>query len=95
MRSVPDANTRAVMLKSGDADISYVLDGPDAEDIRRDPRMQVVASKHASIFWVEFPEQWDQGSPWHDRRLRLAVSYALDRKRINEAACLGFCPSPG
>jgi len=55
----------------------------------------VVASKHASIFWIEFTEQWDAKSPWHDKRLRLAVNLALDRKRINEAACLGFCPPAG
>jgi peptide/nickel transport system substrate-binding protein len=72
MKSVPEATTRAVMLKSGEADISYVLDGPDAESIKRDPRFQVVASKHASIFWVEFAEQWDPKSPWSDKRVRLA-----------------------
>ena len=45
MKSVPEATTRAVMLKSGEADIAVALDGPDAEDIKRDPRMQVVASQ--------------------------------------------------
>jgi peptide/nickel transport system substrate-binding protein len=95
MKSVPEATTRAVMLKSGEADISFVLDGPEAESLRRDPRFQVVASKHASIFWVEFTEQWDPKSPWHDKRLRLAVNYALNREQINQAACLGFCPPAG
>jgi peptide/nickel transport system substrate-binding protein len=95
MKSVPEATTRAVMVKTGESDISLVLDGPEAEEIRRDPRMQVVASKHASIFWIEFTEQWDAKSPWHDKRLRLAANLALDRKRINEAACLGFCPPAG
>jgi peptide/nickel transport system substrate-binding protein len=95
MKSVPEATTRAVMLKTGEADISYALDGPEAEEIQRDPRMQVVPSKHASIFWIEFTEQWDTASPWHDKRLRRAVNLALDRKRINEAACLGFCPPAG
>jgi ABC-type dipeptide transport system, periplasmic component len=79
MKSVPEATTRAVMVKTGEADISLVLDGPEAEEIRRDPRLQVVASKHASIFWIEFTEQWDAKSPWHDKRLRLAVNLALDR----------------
>lgn len=95
MKSVPEATTRAVMLKTGEVDIAYVLDGPEAEEIQRDPRMQVVASKHASIFWIEFTEQWNAVSPWHDQRLRRAVNLALDRKRINEAACLGFCPPAG
>jgi peptide/nickel transport system substrate-binding protein len=95
MKSVPEATTRAVMLKTGEADIAYALDGPEAEEIQRDSRMQVVPSKHASIFWIEFTEQWDAASPWHDKRLRRAVNLALDRKRINEAACLGFCPPAG
>src|SRR5207244_5211569 len=95
LRSVPESTTRAVMLKSGETDIAVALDGPDAEDIRRDGRFQVVASKHASIFWIEFAEQWDSKSPWHDKRLRLAVNHALNRQKINEAACLGFCPPAG
>jgi peptide/nickel transport system substrate-binding protein len=95
MKSVPDANTRAVMLKSGDADIAAALDGPDAENIKRTPGLQVVASKHASIFWLEFADQWDPKSPWHDKRLRLAVNHALNRKAINEAGCIGFCPPAG
>jgi peptide/nickel transport system substrate-binding protein len=55
----------------------------------------VVASKHASIFWIEFADQWDPKSPWHDKRLRLAVNHALNRQAINEAACLGLCPPAG
>jgi len=57
--------------------------------------MQLVATRHASIFWIEFAEQWDPKSPWSDRRLRLAVNHALDRKATNEAACLGHCPPAG
>jgi peptide/nickel transport system substrate-binding protein len=95
MKSVPESTTRAVMLRTGETDIAYVLDGPDAEGVQKDNRMQIVPSKHASIFWIEFTEQWDAKSPWHDKRMRLAANLALDRKRINEAACLGFCPPAG
>jgi len=95
MKSVPEGTTRVAMLKKGEADISYVLDGPEAEDVKRDPRLTLVATRHASIFWIEFADQWDPKSPWHDKRLRQAVNYALDRKTISEAACLGFCPPAG
>ena len=95
MKSVPEGTTRAAVLKTGEADIAYALDGPDAETVKRDPRLQIVASRHASITWIEFPDQWDAKSPWSDKRLRLAVNYALNRKAINEAACLGFCPPAG
>ncbi|MGH7334668.1 MAG: ABC transporter substrate-binding protein [Candidatus Rokuibacteriota bacterium] len=95
LKSVPETTTRVAMLKKGEADIAYALDGEDAENVRRDPRLTLVPSKHASIYWIEFSDQWDPKSPWHDKRLRLAVNHALNRKAINEAACLGYCPPAG
>ena len=95
MRSVPEATTRSLMVQTGEADISYALDGPDAEGLQKAPGVKIVATKHASIFWIEFAKQWDPKSPWHDPRLRQAVNYALDRKGINHAACLDFCPPAG
>src|SRR2546425_1351804 len=92
MKSVPEGTTRVAMLKRQEADLAFALDGEDAENVRRDPRLQLVPSKHASIYWIEFAEQWDPKSPWHDRRMRLALNLALDRQAINEASCLGFCP---
>lgn len=94
MRSVPEATTRALMVQTGEADIGIALDGPDAEGLQKHG-VKIVSSKHASIFWIEFPKQWDPKSPWHDERLRQAVNYALDRKGINHAACLDFCPPAG
>jgi peptide/nickel transport system substrate-binding protein len=95
MRSIPDATTRALTLKTGEADIAYALDGTAAEGIKDDPTIKIVATKHASCNWIEFTEQWDPKSPWHDKRLRLAVNYALDRRAISEVGCLGFCPPAG
>jgi len=95
MKSVPEGTTRLAMLKNGEADIGVAFDGQEAEDVKRDPRLTLVATRHASIFWIEFADQWDPKSPWHDKRLRLAVNYALNRKAISEAACLGLCPPAG
>ena len=95
MRSIPDATTRALTLKTGEADFAYALDGTAAEGIKDDPSIKIVATKHASCNWIEFTEQWDPKSPWHDKRLRLAVNYALDRRAISEVGCLGFCPPAG
>ena len=92
MKSVPEGTTRVAMLKKGEADIAYALDGEDAENVRRDGRLTLVPSKHASIYWIDMPEQWDPKSPWADKRVRLAAIYALDRKAINNVACLGYCP---
>ena len=95
MRSVPEATTRALMVRTGEIDIAFALDGLEAEGIRNDPKTHIEATRHASNFWIEFPDQYDPKSPWHDKRLRLAVNYALNRDGINRAACLGFCTPTG
>jgi peptide/nickel transport system substrate-binding protein len=92
MKGIPEATTRLAMLKKGEADFAIALDGAVAEEVKRDPKLQLVDTRHASIQWLDFAEQWDPKSPWHDKRVRLAANYALDRQAINEAACLGFCP---
>ena len=92
MKGVPEGTTRLAMLKRGEADIAFALEGEVAEEVRRDPKLTLVDTRHASIQWLDFAEQWDPKSPWHDKRVRLAANYALDRQAINEAACLGFCP---
>jgi ABC-type transport system substrate-binding protein len=42
-----------------------------------------------------FPEQWTKGSPWADKRVRMAASLAIDRQAINEAESLGFSGPTG
>src|SRR4030095_506897 len=42
------------------------------------------------IYWLDFLARWDPKSPWHDRRVRLAASLAIDRNAINEAEMLGL-----
>src|SRR5438105_9205559 len=92
MKGIPEGATRLAMLKRGEADIALALEGEVAEEVQHDPNLQLVDTRHASIQWLEFTQQWDPKSPWHDKRVRLAVNYALDRQAISEAACLGFCP---
>jgi peptide/nickel transport system substrate-binding protein len=95
MKGVPEGATRLAMLKKGEADYAVALQGPLAEEVKRDSRLTLVDTRHPSMFWIEFADQWDPKSPWHDQRVRLAVNYALDRQAINEAACLGYCPPAG
>src|SRR5262249_13765213 len=96
LRSMPEETTRAAALKKGEIDIAYLLSGPVAEDIRRTPGFKLVAPKESpAIFWVDLPDQWDPKSPWHDRRVRLAASHALDRQSLNQAETLGFSTPTG
>jgi peptide/nickel transport system substrate-binding protein len=95
IKGIPEGATRLAMLKKGEADFVSALQGPLAEEVKRDPRLTLVDTRHPSMFWIEFADQWDPTSVWADKRVRLAVNYALDRQTINEAACLGYCPPAG
>jgi peptide/nickel transport system substrate-binding protein len=96
MKGVPEDATRLAMLKKGEADIAIAfLDGAVAEEVKRAPHLTLVDTRHASMQWLEFADQWDPKSPWHDKRVRLAANYALDRQAISDAACLGYCPPTG
>jgi peptide/nickel transport system substrate-binding protein len=94
-RSMPDESTRAAALKAGDVDLVYLLSGPTAEEIKRTPNLKLVASKPPGVVFLDLPEQWDPKSPWHDRRVRLAASHALDRNALNQAETLGLSRPTG
>jgi peptide/nickel transport system substrate-binding protein len=88
-KSVPEAATRAAMLKNGEVDIAYLLDAPTALELKRDPSLRLAFSGAIGIHFLEFFDQWDAKSPWHDKRVRLAANYAIDRRALNEAETLG------
>jgi len=56
--------------------------------------MKLAAPLLSGAFWLDLPDQWDPKSPWHDRRVRLAASYAIDTKSVNQAETLGFSRLP-
>jgi peptide/nickel transport system substrate-binding protein len=88
-KGVPDEATRLVALKRGEVDIAYSIRGELAEELQRTEGLTLKPAVIQAPFWVYFADQWDPKSPWHDRRVRLAASQAIDRKSINQALTLG------
>src|SRR5215467_4877087 len=76
-RTIPDPSTRFAALKRG-------------EELRRTPGLTLKPSLANNSYWVYFVDQWDPKSPWHDRHVRLAANYAIDRQAINQAETLGY-----
>ena len=89
IKGVPDRSTRLAMLKTGEADIAYLMVGVEAETVRADPRLRLVKTIPPAAWYVDFPEQWSPKSPWHDRRVRLAANLAIDKGAINDAERMG------
>ena len=86
---VPESTTRAAMLKRGEVDIAYLLEVPQAQELKRDPNLKLAFSGGIAIFFLDFLDQWDAKSPWADKRVRLAAVTAVDLRSLNEAENLG------
>src|SRR5207237_8515832 len=95
MRSIPDESTRAAAVKTGEVDIAYLFVGAVAEELKRSPGVRVTAPLLYGIYWLDFLDQWDPKSPWHDKRVRQAASLVIDRNGINQAEMLGYGKTTG
>ncbi len=95
MRSIPDESTRAAAVKTGEVDIAFLFVGAAAEDLKRTPGVRITAPLLYGIYWLDFLDQWDPKSPWHDKRVRQAASLVIDRDAINQAEMLGYGKTTG
>src|SRR5581483_2039548 len=92
---IPDESTRLAALKRGEIDIAYSIRGELAEEIERTKGLSLKPTVIQAPSWPYFADQWDANSPWHDARVRLAASLAIDRKSINQALTLGHSKVTG
>src|SRR5437588_1169342 len=88
-QSVPEGSTRLAMLKAGEVDVAYLLEGQLGESIRDDPKLKLVFSGGIGTFFLDFFDMWDPKSPFADQRVRKAASLAIDRQALSDADTLG------
>jgi peptide/nickel transport system substrate-binding protein len=94
-KSVVEPTTRMAMLKRGEVDVAYLLDAPQAEEVKRDPNLKLAFSGGIATFFFDFLDQWDPKSPWADKRVRQAANYAIDRQALSDAETLGASKPAG
>jgi ABC-type transport system substrate-binding protein len=87
--SAPDPATRVAMLERGEADIVYFVPGDLVARVQHDPKI-MLAPVVSGNWWLAFPGFQDPKNPFHDKRVREAISLAIDRNAMNEAECAGF-----
>jgi len=88
-RAIPDEATRLVALKRGEVDIIYLIRGELAAELEHTKGLTLKPIVSKGTFWLYFADQWDPKSPWHDQRVRLAASLAIDYQTMNQALTLG------
>ena len=90
MMYVPEQSTRLAMLQAGEVDIASVI-GPQLAVIQADPSLRLVWAKYNMLMSLIFADLVfpNEPSPFHDIRVRKAVSLAIDRKTICEKILMG------
>src|SRR4030095_548767 len=94
MISVPEAATRVAMLDRGEADIIYNVPGELINKVKNLPGV-VLAPVLSGSFFIEFPNFQDPKNPFRDKRVREAVSLAVDRRAMHQAETPGRGRGPG
>ncbi len=91
MRIMRDGAARTLALESGELDVSpFEQNARDLARLKRNDKLEVNGDGYAaigSITWLAFNTQAD--GPTADKRVRQAISYAVDRDFILKALMLG------
>jgi peptide/nickel transport system substrate-binding protein len=87
---VREDTTKIAKLKAGEVDIVNGCPYPSVKDIEKTPGLRVVRFENnhptpSIIFNARNPKV-----PWHDRRVRLAMAYAIDSDTIVKSVLLGL-----
>lgn len=86
-RAVPDSATRVADLRAGRADINRQMTADDAQTVKADPNLQVLATPTERIGYLFVNALW---GPTKDLRVRQAVAMAIDRDAIIATLLEGF-----
>ncbi|MEZ5811027.1 MAG: ABC transporter substrate-binding protein [Rhizobiaceae bacterium] len=90
---VPEPATIVAMLKTGEADIASV-DPQMVRDIKADSNLRLITSDNTILAQLSFadvaPANAGNNSPFHNKKVREAVSYAIDREAISQISLQGL-----
>jgi len=87
-RFIPDANSTLAALKSGDIDVSAFGLGPESVDeLKKDRRFQVIVGDTTNDVILSMN---NSKKPYSDKRVRLAITHAIDKEEVLKGAMFGL-----
>ena len=93
-KGVPELASRVAALKTGEVDVAYFVTGALLQDAIDDPNIQIDPNNSAP-FWLFFPGYEEPDNPFHDKRVREAVSLAMDREFLSATETQGLAIPTG
>ncbi len=88
MKIIPEAGQRTIMLETGDIDVAYEIPYIDADRIKNNPDLQFLSTPSMKI--VMYYLNCNSKTPIHNKLVRQAIEYALDKNNIVKALCYGY-----
>jgi peptide/nickel transport system substrate-binding protein len=86
-RFIPDPNAALAALKAGDVDVSAFGIGPEAvDDLKKDGRFQVIVGDTTNDVTLSMN---NSKKPFNDKRVRLAVTHAINKDEVLKGAMFG------
>lgn len=85
-RLVPEATTRVLQLRSGQAQLGMFLPPAQMKEVEKDPNLDLIK---APMFRVIFIGMNNKVKPFDNPLVRQAMNYAIDNKTIVEKVMLG------
>jgi peptide/nickel transport system substrate-binding protein len=101
-KELPNDTTRVAQLKAGQVDIIARAPAADVPTLERDPRLAIVRTDSAYVFYMEFDFRPTtptitaknggplNANPFRDARVREAIDLAIDRETLAEVAMEGM-----
>lgn len=92
-KPVPENNTRAAMLQTGEADFAYTLPYEQAKALEANDKLNVTVAPSIILRYVSFNMLQ---KPFDDIRVRQAINYAINKEALAKVAFNGFAaPAQG
>jgi peptide/nickel transport system substrate-binding protein len=88
VRYIPDPVTASAMMQAKQAD--YWMQSPTKDQKDLESKGFIRVSSWPGMPWSIWPNTADPNSKWNDKRLRLAIEYALDRPALAKALGFGY-----
>jgi glutathione transport system substrate-binding protein len=92
-KPVPENNTRAAMLQTGETDFAYTLPYEQAAELEKNPKLKLVSGPSIVTRYISFNMQQ---KPFDNLKVREAINYAINKEALAKVAFNGYAfPAQG